>query len=110
MFKISSLIPPSVGLNLIRKNIEKTLKRKIDEFSIIYMSNKDKLQIKVENGEIFYLENDILIPIIKNKASEYLKKNQTLDAVSINVLAENKIEAKLFYTENGQKQFINYKL
>jgi hypothetical protein len=111
MFKLTSLIPPSIGINLIRKNIEKSLKRKVEDFSIIYMSNKDKLQIKIaDEKELFYLENDVLIPLIKSKASEYLSKTQTLDAVSLNVNKESKIEAKLFYTENGQKQFINYKL
>jgi hypothetical protein len=106
---LSNLINPKIALNLIRAKIEKSIKKTVNDFSIVYNKNKNDLQFVIDN-EVFTLEqSDSIIKIIKNTLKNKVKKGQEIDLIKIDVKSDT-ISGTLYFTENNIKQYTHFNL
>ncbi len=106
---LTSMINPSIGLTMVRKQLEKQLKKKVPNFDIMFIESKNKLQFNIEG--IFYdFANENLKKILKSELAKQQKNAQSIDVVIASVDQSNTILVKLYITENGEKKIITYKL
>lgn len=103
------LINPAMAINVIRKQCEKQTKEKIGKFQIKYFSESDKLFFNL-NEKDYIFESEMFKSSLKAQVSTTLKKGTILDAILLDISNDNKIDAKVLYSFEGKKEFINYKL
>lgn len=102
---LSKLISPAVGLNILKKEIEKQLNKKINAFSMFYIYKKDKLLFLVEKKE-YTFDADSIKTVIKSYATHLRSE---FDAVQINH-SSNSTDIILYYTETNIKKSLKSKL
>lgn len=103
-----NLINPSIAVNLLKKQVEKQLNKKIEKFDIVYKSKEDDLYFNIE-GTRYVFDSEKIKTAIAYQVNENLEKGQELDYVILKVNGKQ-ITAYIYYSENEQKLFIEHKL
>lgn len=103
-----NLINPSIAINLVRKQLEKQLKKDVPVFDLRYDDAKETLHFIIDN-EKYLLDSDKLKSAIQFQVADTLKKNQSLDYVILKINKEQ-ITAFIYYTEDNQKLFVEQKI
>lgn len=109
-------ISPSMGLGLLRIGIEKRLKKKIEAYDMIYLSEKEEIIFGVPLDDKYLTEKyessgkDKLIFIIKSLCKAKLKDGETIDIVKLKyTIKETIIEMGVTF-KDGTKQMLTHKL
>jgi hypothetical protein len=114
---IFSFLKPQSAFEMLRKGVEKNLNEPIPNFNILYLKEKDSIKFEIplnpdfprRKNVVFEYENDTIKKLIHNQIQNELKKGQLLDFVILSVQGEN-YEAKIYFTEDGEKTFTNLTL
>ena len=108
----SSLIKPSIAINMLRKNLSNQLGKEVKFFSLIYTAQTSTLDFIVD-GIRYKFEDAGIRTLIDKTAKSQLQKNQTLDLLVANVDDKNNCDAKLYFTETinkiPEKKFVTFK-
>ena len=105
---LGKIINPMIAINLIKKQLKKQFKKEIEVFDIIYSSDKNKLSFKIE-GKMYDMDSESLKTAIQTQAGEYLEKGQTMDYIILQINFKS-VFAKIYFTENGEKEFVEQKI
>jgi len=103
----SSLISPELAVNILRSKLKDIVGYKPDKFQIFFQSGIDEI-VFIVNDENYAMSEKNISAMVMSKAKDILKKGQVLTMVM--ATCEKNISAQIYYTENGQKCFTNFKL
>jgi hypothetical protein len=104
---LGSILKPELAINMLRKNLETYHGKKVTAFKIFFESTKDEIIFLVEDKS-YCMEEKNLKAMVMSKARDVLNKGCTLTAILADC-DQNKIDAKIYYLENNEKKFVNYK-
>ena len=111
-----SFLKPSIAINMLRKNLEKQLNKKVEFFSLVYKANTNSMSF-ICDGITYNFSDDTIKGLIEKTSRSQLKKNQSLDIIIANVDQNNNCDAKLYYSETKkigsqiiiEKNFVTHK-
>jgi hypothetical protein len=101
MFGLNFLTPKPL-IKLMRNKLEEQFKKPIPFFSVIYIEDKQSLNIVVDGIFYPYIDNNV-ITLVKSTAKKHLKNNQKLDVISAQVDDKNNVEISLCYSEQTKE-------
>lgn len=107
-FGLGKLINPAIAINIVKKQLKKQFKKDVEIFDIVYDHAKDKLSFLIDNKS-YHMDSENLKTAIKMQTVDLLEDNQELTYVVLQVNFES-IFAKIFYTENNEKLFVEHKI
>lgn len=103
MSGLFSFVNPKITFGLIRTQLEKQLKKKIDFYKILFKDNKLYF---IVDGKKYEYENTKLCFLLSENIKKELNENQIFDFIIINIGLDNQ-DSQIYYTENNEKLFIN---
>jgi hypothetical protein len=103
-----SIISPKAGLTIVKKTIEKTLKKKIEKFDIVYNAKKNLILFRLYNytdtdGSFHdsilkkYTDNSGLAGFISKRLAKETKEGENIDMA---IISYEKLTCELFITKN----------
>lgn len=101
MFGLPFLTPKPL-IKIMRTNLENQFKKPIPFFDVIYIEEKQTLNIVVDGTFYPYIDNKV-IALIKTTATKHLKNNQKLDVIAAKIDDKNNIEISLCYSEQTKE-------
>lgn len=116
MFGLSSLIPPSLGLQIVCKMLSDELKKPVHKYQIIYNGSQDRIDFRVfdvvtdKHSMYSFPQGKMLVSHIKKLAATDLKTGERLD-IAIITHTKTGDQVDIYFTDNDNKKtVINHKL
>ncbi len=103
-----SFINPSLGINLIKKEIKKQLNKEVENFDILFIAETEKIFFIIDNKK-YPFPSDTLKSLIELQTKGKLEKGDKLNIVEIKIEGD-KINSFLYMERQGKKIKISHSI
>lgn len=101
---------PGLSIGIVRKLVNKQLKKEVKNFDIAFLVEKDQVFFIIEGINYEFPDSNIK-KLVEKQAKEVLKEGDKLNVVILKVSETDQITAEIYYQNKyGEKKKVIHKL